>query len=342
MIEATERVLHLRGNPREIGILRGRLLGKKLEENIDHYMLHRPQHAEDLDQARLRSEALPTLCRLPIRFQDELKGLAEGAGIPLQRIAEWVTVEQCVHDCCSGFISVINKHAWVGRNNDFRVPGAWGFVTIREINNRIPTISFGMEGDVFTATGINQEQLWIHSQFLPNSDTPRTNRAHLPGYVILTEALETCVNIRDVETLLGSVDRDEGAMLFVLDGKTDESAILECSCREYSRRGLVGDKLIGTNHSLSAKLADMSDSSTLRFRRLAELLRRSNWEEVSAPANLIAILADDKVEQRDGKYVTVEAAVACPARKVIWYTLGGYPAASCGRWTKIEWPWIQE
>jgi len=340
MVEIRDRILHLKGNPREIGIVRGRLLGKRLEENINHYILDLPEHPQALDRVRLKSEALPTLRRLPSRFREELEGLAEGAGVPLQRIAEWITVEECVHDGCSGFTTVVNKHAWVGRNNDSRVPDAWGYVTIRDINSRIPTVGFGMEGDVFTVTGINKEQLWIHANALPNSDTPRTNRAHFPGYVILTEALETCATIRDVETLLGSVDRDEGVMLFVTDGKTNESAILECSCREYIRREPVGDRLIGTNHSLSTELADISDSSALRFYRLTELLSRTSWEEISTPRDLMTILADDKVEQRNGKYVTVEAAVACPAQKSIWYTLGGYPAASCGNWTRIEWPWI--
>jgi hypothetical protein len=335
-----KRIIHLKGNPRKIGIINGRLLGKRLEENINHYILHRPEYPGALDQLRLQREALPTLRRLPARFQEELEGLAEGANIPLQRIAEWITVEKFVHDGCSGFISVINKHAWVGRNNDFRVPDAWGHVTIREVNNRIPTISFGMEGDLFTATGINQKQLWIHSQFLPGSDTPRLNRVHFPGYVVLTEALETCSTIRDVETLLGSVDRDEGVMLFVVDGKTNESAILECACREYSKREPVEGRLIGTNHYHSTKLADINDSSLLRFYRLTELVNKDSWEEIDTPRDLISILADDKVEQRNGIYVTVEAAVACPAQKSIWYTLGGYPAASCGNWTRIEWPWI--
>jgi hypothetical protein len=38
------------------------------------------------------------------------------------------------------------------------VPELWGYVTIREVEGRIPTISFSMEGDVFTPTGINKAQ----------------------------------------------------------------------------------------------------------------------------------------------------------------------------------------
>jgi len=339
MGEIKTRICHLKGNPREIGIVRGRLLGESLEENISHYIEGRPQHQEDLDQVQLQSEALPFLHRLPLRFQEELEGLAEGAGVPLQRIAEWIAVEQCIHDSCSGFISVIGGHAWVGRNNDFRVPDAWGYVTIREVDNRIPTLSFGMEGDVFTGTGINQEHLWIHSQFLPAYDSPRFSKAHLPGYVILMEALETCSTIRDVENLLESIDRDGGVILFIVDGKTNEFALFECSCRNYSRLEPVRGSLIGTNHSRSTKPADISESSAQRLDRFTELVGWNDWEGIITPGDLITILADDRVEQRDGNYITVESAVACPGEKFIWYTLGGYPAASRGNWSRIEWPW---
>ena len=107
-----------------------------------------------------------------------------------------------------------------------------------------------------------------------------------------------------------------------------------------SWRAPVAGRLIGTNHSHTMKLADISDTSALRFSRLTELVGRSSCEESTALTDLITILADDRVEQRDGRYVTVEAAVACPARELIWYTLGGYPAVSCGNWARMEWPWI--
>jgi len=339
MGDIRKRIVHLKGSPREIGIVNGRFLGKRLEENINRYIQGRPRHPEILDRVQLQAEALPFLHRLPLRFQEELQGMSEGAGIPLQRIAEWVAVEQCVHDSCSGLITSIGGHAWVARNNDFRVPDAWGYVTIREVNNRIPTISFGMEGDVFTATGMNREQLWIHSQFLPVDDTPQPNKAHLPGYVILMEALETCVTIRDVENLLKSMDRDSGMLLFIVDGKTNESALLECTCREYSRREPVRGGLIGTNHSCNTKPADVNESSVRRLERLTELVDRNDWGIVIPPEGLITILADDGVEQRGGDFITVEAAVACPGEKSMWYTLGGYPAASRGNWSGIEWPW---
>lgn len=56
------------------------------------------------------------------------------------------------------------------------------------------------------------------------------------------------------------------------------------------------------------------------------------------PADLMRILADDEIERRNGELVTAYANVACPAGGEIWYTFGGYPAASAGNWQRLEWP----
>jgi hypothetical protein len=308
-----------------------------LEENICHYIQKRPRAFEVLDKARLQSESMRLFRDLPARFREELEGLAEGAGIPLQRVAEWVAVEQCVEARCSGFINVIDGHVWVGRNNDFLIPEAFGFVAIKEINGRIPTITFGMEADVFTVSGINREQLWIHSQYLPVLDKPRPNRVHFPGYVILPEALETCSNVQDIEKLLAAMDRDIGEIWFVADGKTDEFALFECTCRDCVRRDPVEGRLCATNHSNNTEPAKVSESSARRLKRLIELVGNNIWEKL--PDNLIAVMADGAVEQRGEEYITVESMVACPAEKKLWYTLGGYPAASGGNWARINWPW---
>ena len=166
---------------------------------------------------------MPWLRTLPQRFQDELEGLAEGANLPLQRVAEWNYVESCVDDSCSGFVGRLGPHVWVARNNDMFAPDVWGYATIREVTGRIPTLSFGQEGDVFTATGVNRDRLWLHHQALPTSDAPRPGRPHLSGWVLLTDMLETCSTIGDVEARLGEVDRDEGMLLFAVDARRTNS-----------------------------------------------------------------------------------------------------------------------
>jgi len=229
------------------------------------------------------------------------------------------------------------------------VPDLWGYVTIREVDGRIPTISFSMEGDIFTPTGINKEKLWLHYNFLSVWDKPAPNKPHFPGYVFLTEALELCRNISDVEALLNETDRDGGMLLFAVDGKTNEFAIFECLCSKYNKREPSNGWMVGTNHFCACEDLTLGDADkellgTLsRFNRIENLIRTLSTSHTSPnlPVDLIRILADDRIERRDKKQVvTVYSNVACPSTGEIWYTFGGYPAASKGNWQRLAWPWL--
>lgn len=336
-----DRIYHFTGTARQIGVSIGRALGNRLAQNISLYIRKRPSTPSDLDMDKLSSEALPWIHNLPERFQHEFEGLAEGANIPLQRIAEWAYIDQYLDGGCSGFICTLDGHAWVGRNNDFFVPELWGYMMIREIENRIPTISFCMQGDVFAPTGINREGLWLHHNYLPVLDAPRMGRPHLPGYVLLTEALETCSSIREVEDLLGHYDRDGGMLLFCVEDKTDDYAIFECACSQYFKHTPKGKYLVGTNHYRAFQVNTNSQSSVARYARLEELLKAlyTQPDKVSLPVDLIAILADGKVEAQEDNFGTVYANIACPGIKQVWYRLGGFPTASKGNWQAIDLPW---
>ncbi len=340
MHEHLTRVYQASGEPYAIGLTIGQRLGPKLEHNIQHYLAHYP---DALDVDKLRSGALPWLRRLPSRFQAEYAGLAAGAQLPLQRLAEWAYVEECATPYCSGAICMMGDEVWVARNNDLFVPELWGYVTIRAVTGHIPTISFCMEGDVFTPTGINQERLWLHYNYLPVSDAPTGGKPHWPAYVFLTEALETCRTIAEVEARLQAIDRDGGMVLFAVDGKTGESAVFECTCTEHFRRTSVTNWLVGTNHFCLRPdpLDSETSSSQTRFRRLEQLVQQLYTAPTPPrlPQALMSILADSEIERSDTDAMTVYANVACPGNREIWYTFGGYPAASRGNWQRLPWPW---
>jgi Acyl-coenzyme A:6-aminopenicillanic acid acyl-transferase len=340
------RIYHARGSARAVGFANGRRLGPRLEQNIRHYIEQGPGRHTALDWDLLRSGALPWLRRLPERFQAELEGLAAGAGLPLQRIAEWCYVEECAPRGCSAFLCTTGGQTWVARNNDLWVPDLWGYATIREVEGCLPTIGFGLEGEPFIATGINGERLWLHYNYLPVWDSPAANKAVLPPYVLLTIALETCRTIGEVEALLSRTDRSAGMMIFATEGRTGTYAVFECSCSMYARREPAGGWLAGANHYLACATpmaaGIYAPNSVNRYARMIGLLGGQivPGGAVDAPWDLVRILADPDVEQRGSDYGTVYANVVCPASGEIWYTFGGYPAASTGVWRQLEWPWV--
>lgn len=346
------RIYHLTGTPYEIGFGMGQALGARLEDNIRKYIRQRIPKGESFDKVAWRKGALPWLRELPERYLEELEGLASGAGLPLLSLAKWAYLEVILASQCSGAILMLDRHAWVARNNDTYAPGMWGYVTIREVTGRIPTISFGMEGDVFTPTGINREKLWLHYNWLPAWDELTSGQPHLPGYVLLQEALETCRNLQDLEKLLLQVQRDDGMLIFAVDGKTDEAALYECSRTDFRKRYPVEGWIVGTNHSReiadsASSVEDYQPLSTHSRYKRVEVMAEAIFSrhppgsslQGSLPGELIDLLADDEVERRRGEIQTAYSNVACPATTDIWYTFGGYPAASQGDWQRLEWPW---
>jgi len=346
MDEYKNRIYHLKGSPFEIGLAMGQRLSSKLEANIERYVRERIPPDVPFDAERWRSGAIPWLCNLPARFQEEIEGLAQGARLPLQRLAEWEYLDAMLAGQCSGAIVAINGRAWVARNNDFYAPGMWGYAAIREVAGRVPAISFGMEGDVFTPTGINQEKLWLHINYLPAWDAPGAGSRPLPCYALLVEALETCATLQDLEALLERTVRDEGMLLFAVDGKTDGYALYECTCCGFTKREPTQGWLVGTNHYCAHPKAPPPDrsgplSTVNCYERMETLVERlvSKQGLASPVEELVQILADDGIERRDGDLATAYSNVACPATGEIWYTFGGTPAASRGDWQKLEWPW---
>ena len=345
MNDHLSRISHYRGTPYEIGYATGRALGKRLEDHIRHYLGYL---SPSRDMQKVREGALPWLHGLPQRFQDEFEGIAAGAEVPLQLLAEWSYIEECEPQGCSGAVIQFQGQAWVARNNDLYLPELWGYASIREVDGRIPTIGFGMEGDVFVPTGINKERLWLHYNYLPAWwDKPAPGKPHLPAFAFLTEALEVCATISDVESLLREVDRDGGMLLFVVDGKTNEFALFDCACSQHYRREPHDGWIVGTNHYCAVDdptltEADEAPLGTMsRFRRMEQLVQSlsASPNPPELPADLIRILADDAIERVGPEIVTVYSNVACPSAGEFWYTFGGHPAGSKGNWQRLAWPW---
>jgi len=283
---------------------------------------------------------MPWFGTLPARYREELSGMAEGAQLPVARLAEWFYVELCDGLGCSSAVGWIAGRAWVARNNDAdwipEEPDLWGHAVVRAIDGCIPTLVFGQEGEMFAPSGVNAERLWLHDDWLPDADDP-ADEALPPCWIWAREALETCASVADVERLLAALPRHGGMNLFVVDGKTEEGALFECSGRRSARRGPVDGRLIATNHACELPDAPSGNADSVgRFRRFEQLL--AGHQSSRPPDDLVRVLADD-VEVLDADVGTVYATVACPSTGELWYTAGGFPAASAGTWQRIAWPW---
>lgn len=131
-------------------------------------------------------------------------------------------------------------------------------------------------------------------------------------------------------------------MLFAASGPAGEGILYECTPGAHVARRLDQEWLAGTNHFSrcfeTQSIPDPGGNSLARLARLQSLVEKIESGEALQHA-LKRILADAQVEQRGETYGTVYANITCLTKKELWFTFGGYPAASKGHWAQLEWPW---
>ncbi len=120
------------------------------------------------------------------------------------------------------------------------------------------------------------------------------------------------------------------------DGK---SAIFECSCTQVQRVDLNDGFLAGTNHYQYLPVFNDWEYK-LGIHQPAEHFDKSA-EGPPGNTNIQrsdAILADPGVEQYQTDYGTVYSNLYETSGKQLWFTFGGFPAASRGNWQPVPWP----
>ncbi len=337
------RIIRSAGSPFKTGYQTGQQLGSGLSAYIDAYLSSGPFLRARFNHERHRKDSLSILSGYPLRFYQELEGLAEGAGIPLDKVAMWVAAETCMMPQCSGFLLKSEGKTWIGRNNDLWSPHLWGYALERTVKNRIPTFTFGLAGDVFSATGLNRAGLWLHYIYLRAPVQNTTSSSSQPCSCQLVEMLETCESHEEFSRFLDGHARQDVMMLFVSDARNKQHGIFECTCHDTVYRSLEGKEdtcfLVGTNHYTqppyeNSSHPDRADSLS-RYQRLEILLRPfCTGGQTAGFTSLKAVLADSGVEKCQPDYGTVYANLYCPENGELWYTFGGYPAASLGRWSE--------
>ena len=342
-MDTIPRIIRIEADdPYSAGVRLGESLGRSFGAYLEDYIAARILAAKNCAKP-LETHAVAWISSLPQHICDRFRGLSKGSGIPFERISYWGYLEVALSQGCSSIICRSKGKVWIGHNNDTFVPQLWGYITVLAIKGRIPTMYFGLAGDIWATAGINKAKLWLHVDHLQATDRPDSRKAVLPTYGFIVEALETCETIDDVRDLLNKIDRTEGMILIAADGKTDEAAVFECSCSRWRLSRVKTDWAVRTNHAVigrgNRKTGKRLDTWS-RYNRLAHLLENSYNSGISpTPSDLKTYLADDGVERREEAFATAYSVVVCPTASRTEFTLGGQPAASCGNWSHIKWPW---
>jgi isopenicillin-N N-acyltransferase like protein len=163
-------VLHLRGTPREMGFQHGRLLKDAIHANLQKIVNNQGDLGKsDAYQAYLMMQpVMHDLLRkhVPARFQEEMRGLAEGAGLSYEDVEAANLFPEAFH--CSG-IALRGKATkdgalWHVRILDYMTAVGLqeaALVIIHQPDGQKAWLNVGFAGFLGTVTGLNESQVAI-------------------------------------------------------------------------------------------------------------------------------------------------------------------------------------
>ena len=260
-----------RARPYEIGFAAGRALGAKIEETINHYIASLENSS---DMEKLHAGALPWLRGLPQRFQEECEGIAEGQTFRCNALRNGRILKNARRNKCSSAVYLFRKSGSL-RLHAIMTPMCQSYGAMQPSGQltgtlqRSASLCRGMSLRQLASTG---KDYGYTPTFCPSRiSLLRVSHTSLVT-CFLTEALELCRNLNDVEAFLNATDRDGGMLLFAVDGKTNRAVLFDCMCSKHYQRELTNGWLVGTNHYCACKDETLTDdessvSTVDRFRR---------------------------------------------------------------------------
>lgn len=228
-------VLHLKGSHYEMGLQHGKLLGEHVRENMNYLLeVKGNQSLAVLGPLELKpKDMLPGIVKLqerhvPRKYWDEMKGLAEGAGLPLADIQSANFIPELFH--CSGFALMNSATAdgtlYHGRVLDYGVDlklQDHAVLIVAEPEGGIPFVNVTYAGFIGSVTGMNARHVSI-------GEMGGRGLGHwdgVPMALLVREVLETADDLDAAVAVFRDSPRTCEYYFVIADGKNNTAAGLE-------------------------------------------------------------------------------------------------------------------
>lgn len=234
-------VLHLKGSSYEMGYQHGVLLKESVRKNFDT-LLNVKGSTTLAKWGPIAVTPRPLIAmvvqvqrpHVPDRYMEELRGLAEGAELPLADVEVGNFIPEMFH--CSGFALMNSATAdgsmLHGRVLDYAVD--WGLqehaiIIVAEPEGRVPFVNVTYAGFVGSVTGMNAEQISI-------GEMGGRGLGHwegVPMAFLLREALETASNLEEAISTFRDNARTCEYYYVVADGRANRAVGMEASWNRF-------------------------------------------------------------------------------------------------------------
>ncbi|MBY0587522.1 alpha/beta hydrolase family protein [bacterium] len=331
----TQKVVHLVGSPREMGLAQGRLMQQEIADNV-RLLVH--EHAVKDHQISLEAldkEAAEQVGAWPASLQQELEGLAEGSKVPLADIKRLqVALRPIASRSGAGY---------AGRTLGGRLlqvlsvePGhplpARAMLAVYHRPEGIRYASVTLAGYLGTLAGLNEEGISITTLPVPSSDRSDAGLAapHLARVI-----LESSKTLPAVRTAVDQSPRSGSWIIIAGDGKVPNARVLEVNAQHVAEFGsndtaeklapfrALADLVRRSNRFVSAKLAESTDiklpwveRSADRYAELSDMFEKPM--EKPGSLDLLAVLRKTTASHVPQSIVIINA-----SEQVLWMGFGG-------------------
>lgn len=235
-------VLHLKGTPHEMGVQHGKLLGDHVRQNMQFLLKEKGDQAiANLGPVAIKPRDLLTSIvkmqqpHVPAKYWDELKGLAEGAGVPLKDVQAANFIPELFH--CSGF-AVMNSATsdgtlYHGRVLDYGVDlglQEHAVLIVAEPEGGIPFVNVTYAGFIGSVTGMNAQHVSI-------GEMGGRGLGHwegVPMAFLVREVLETAGDLDAAVAVFRDNPRTCEYYFVIADGKTNQAVGMEAAWNRFA------------------------------------------------------------------------------------------------------------
>jgi isopenicillin-N N-acyltransferase like protein len=225
------RVLHLKGTPHEMGMQHGQLLGDHVRENVRFIL--REKGGQSLIKVGELSVTPADVLKgiievqrphVPAKYWEEMRGLAEGAGVPIEQIQVANFIPELFH--CSGFAvmnaATVDGTLYHGRVLDYGVDlrlQEHAVLIVQEPRGGIPFVNVGYAGFIGSVTGMNAEHVSIGE--MGGGGQGQWNGT--PMALLVREVLETAHDVDAGVEVFRSRPRTCEYFYVIADGETNRA-----------------------------------------------------------------------------------------------------------------------
>ncbi len=240
-------VLHVEGTPYEMGRQHGELLKDLARSNLKN-VVEAIGSKPLVELGPLKAEARTAIDQIvelqkpfvPKRYFEEMRGLADGAGVDVELVRFANFVPELFH--CSGFAiggaATKDGTLYHGRVLDYATD--WGLqehavIVVAKPDGRVPFVNVSYAGFVGCVTGMNAEHVSVGEM----GGGGLGHWAGRPMALLVREALETSKSLDDAIAVFRDGPRTCQYFYVLADGETGDAVGMEASWDRFTlvRRG---------------------------------------------------------------------------------------------------------